>query len=137
MSGTDRDLEVFFGVAWSIWYNKNQVAFEFKCQLPSQIWSFARRFLQDYRGAWVTLNTSPTAKNNRWTPLPPSVFKINVDGATSKDGRNSNVGAIIRDSCGVVIATCGKYLQGWLSVSEVEALAVESGILLARDMKIT
>ena len=95
------------------------------------------RFLQDYRGAWVTLNTSPTVKNNRWTPPLPSVFKINVDGATSKDGRNSNVGAIIRDSCGVVIATCGKYLQGRLLVSEVEALAVESGILLARDMKIT
>lgn len=137
MSGTDRDLEVFFGVARSIWYNRNQVAFESKCQLPSQIWSFARRFLQDYRGAWVTLNTSPTVKNNRWTPPLPSVFKINVDGATSKDGRNSNVGAIIRDSCGVVIATCGKYLQGRLLVSEVEALAVESRILLARDMKIT
>nr|XP_023908175.1 uncharacterized protein LOC112019861 [Quercus suber] len=123
MSGTDRDLEVFFGVAWSIWYNRNQVAFESKCQLPSQIWRFARSFLQDYRGAWVTLNMSPTAKNNRWTPPTPGVFKVNVDGAMPKDGRNSSVGAVIRDSCGAVIA--------------VEALAKESGILLALDMKLT
>ena len=33
-NGTNRDLEVFFGVAWSVWYNRNQVAFESKCKLP-------------------------------------------------------------------------------------------------------
>ncbi|KAL0001252.1 hypothetical protein SO802_015033 [Lithocarpus litseifolius] len=134
MNGTDRDLEVFFGVAWSIWYNSNQMAFESKCQLPSQIWSYAWSFHQDYRGALVTLNMSPTAKNNRWTPPPLGVFKINVDGATSEDGRNSSVGAIIRDSCGAVIAAYGKYLQGQFSIAEMEALVVESRILLARDI---
>ena len=51
VKGTERDLELFFGVAWSIWYNRNLVAFESTCQLPSQIWSFAKRFLQEYRGA--------------------------------------------------------------------------------------
>ena len=32
-NGTNRDLEVFFGVAWSVWYNRNQVAFESKCKM--------------------------------------------------------------------------------------------------------
>ena len=73
----------------------------------------------------------------RWTPSPPGVFKVNVDGATLEDGRNSSVGAIIRDSCGAVIAACCKYLQGHYSVAEVEALAVEVGILLAHNMKIS
>ena len=85
----------------------------------------------------MALNTNPTEKNNRWTTPSPAVVKINVDGATSKDGRNSSVGAVICDSCGAVIATCGKFLQGQFSVAEVEALAVESGILLAQDMKLT
>ena len=84
----------------------------------------------------MTLNTSPAAKNSRWTPPPPGVFKVNVDGVTSVDGRNSSVGAIIRDSCGAVIAACCKYLQGQFSVAEVEAIAVEAGIFLARDRKI-
>ena len=33
-NGTDCDFEVFFGVAWFVWYNRNQVAFESKCKLP-------------------------------------------------------------------------------------------------------
>ena len=62
---------------------------------------------------------------------------MNVDGATSEDGRNSSVGAIIRDSCGAVTAACCKYFQGHFSVAKVEALAVEVGILLAHNMKIS
>ncbi|KAK9991321.1 hypothetical protein SO802_026306 [Lithocarpus litseifolius] len=136
-NGTTCDLEVFFGVAWAVWYNRNQAAFESKCHMLDQIWRFARSFLQDYKGALVALNMNPAEKNNRWTSPPPGIVKINVDGATSEDGRNSNVGAVIRDSCGAVIVACGKFLQGQFSVSEVEALAVESGILLARDMNLT
>ena len=48
--GTTCDLEVFFGVAWSIWYNRNLIAFESTCKLLSQIWSFANRFLHEHRG---------------------------------------------------------------------------------------
>ena len=136
-NGTNCDLEVFLGVAWSVWYNRNQVAFESKCQLPGQIWRFARSFLQDYKGALCALNTNPVKESSRWTPPLPGVFKINVDGATSEDGRNSSVGAVIRDSCGAVLVACSKFLQGQFSVEEVEALAMEAGILLARDMKLS
>lgn len=80
--------------------------------MPDQIWRFARSFLHDYKGALVSLNMNPTEKKKGWTPPPPGVLKINVDGATSEDGRNSSVGVVIRDSCGAVIAACGKFLQG-------------------------
>ena len=39
--------------------------------------------------------------------------------------------------CGAVIAACGKFLQGQFSVSEVEALSMESGIYLAQGMKLS
>ncbi|KAK9991436.1 hypothetical protein SO802_026421 [Lithocarpus litseifolius] len=105
--GSVRNLEVFFGVAWSIW------------------------------GARVALNKSQGAENCRWTPPSLGVFKVNMDGVTSVDGRSSSVGAIIRDSCGGVIAACCKYFQGQFLVAEVEAFVVEIGILLACDMKIS
>ena len=85
----------------------------------------------------MTLNMNPVEKKKGWTPLPLGVLKINVDGATFEDGRNSSVGAVIRDLCGAVIAACVKFLQGQFSVSEVEALAMESGILLAQGMKLS
>ncbi|XP_075649762.1 uncharacterized protein LOC142620247 [Castanea sativa] len=134
--GTTRGLEVFFGVAWSIWYNRNLIVFESTCRLLCQIWGFANRFPHEHRRAKLALFKDQVVENIRWTPSPPRVFKVNVDGATSVDGRNSSVGAIIRDSCGAVTAACCKYLQGQFSVAEVEAIAVEAGILLARDLKI-
>ena len=80
---------------------------------------------------------NPTKESSRWTPPLPRVFKINVDGATSKDRWNSSAGAVIRDFCGAVLAACSKFLQGQFSVEEVEVLAMEAGILLARDMKLS
>ena len=87
--------------------------------------------------ARVVLNKNQDAEYGGWTPPPSGVFKVNVDGATSVDGRNSSVGAIIRDSCRAVTAACCKYFQGHFSVAEVEALVMEAGILLARNMKIS
>ena len=83
------------------------------------------------------LNTNPAKESSRWTPPLPGVFKINVDGATSEDGRNSSVGVVIRDSGGVILTACSKFLQGQFSIEEVEALAMEAGILLAQDMKLS
>ena len=47
-NGTSQDLEIFFGTAWSIQYNRNLAVFESTCQLPAKIWNFARRYLQDF-----------------------------------------------------------------------------------------
>ena len=66
----------------------------------------------------------------------PGVSKINVAGATSENDRNSSVGVIIRDATGTVTTACCKYLQGQYSGEEVEALAIECGLLLAREQKL-
>ena len=92
-----------------------------------------RSFLQDYKGA---LNTNLAKESSRWTPPLHGVFKINVDGATSEDGLNSSVGAVICDSCGAILAAC-KFLHGHFSVEEVEVLALEAGILLTQHMKLS
>ncbi|XP_075636680.1 uncharacterized protein LOC142608909 [Castanea sativa] len=103
-SGMSRDLEIFFGVAWAIWYNRNKIVHE--------------------------------SSKKKWTAPPPGVFKINVGGATSENERNSSMGVVIRDATGTVTAACCKYLQGQYFVVEVEALAIECGLLLAREQKL-
>ena len=87
-----QDLELFFVVAWSIWHNRNSVVFESVCRLPNRIWGFAIRYLHEHRMERVAVTKNQVAGYERWTPPPPGVFKVNVDGATSKDGRNSSVG---------------------------------------------
>ena len=34
-SGTSCNLEVFFGVAWAIWYNRNKIVHEASSQYPN------------------------------------------------------------------------------------------------------
>ena len=109
---------------------------ESTCQLPNQIWNFAKRFLQDYKEASSSSGQDKTCDSNSWCPPPAGVFKINVDGATSENGRNSSVGVIIRDSKGITVAACANYLSGQFSALETETLAVECGILLAREMEL-
>ena len=125
------ELEMFFIIAWLIWYNRNLIVFESICRMPSHIWRFASRYLYEFKLARVAVDKGQRAKHGGWSPPPLGVFKVNVDRATSVDGRNSSAEAIIRNSCGTVIAACCKYFQGHFSVAEAEALAVECGILLA------
>ena len=43
------------------------------------------------------------------------------------------MGVVIRDAAGKIHVACCKYLQGQYSVEEVEALAMECGLLLAKE----
>ena len=45
---------------------------------------------------------------NRWTTLPNGFVKVNFDGANAKALRLSGVGVVIRDSYGVVLASCAE-----------------------------
>ena len=47
------------------------------------------------------------------------------------------MGVVIRDAAGNIIATCCKYLQGRYLVEEVEGLAMECGLLLAKEQMIS
>ena len=53
---------------------------------------------------------SSAKTEGKWIAPPLGSFKINVDGATSENERNSSVGVVIRDVDGNVLAACCKYL---------------------------
>ena len=126
---TSSDLEVFFVAAWVIWYNRNHMVFEFTCQLLQQIWNFVMGYLKGVQGNSRSQPLHRTVECRKWEAPPCRAFQINVDGATSEQGRNSGVGVVIN-------AAWSKYLVGLFSVMEVELLAIESSILLAKELKI-
>lgn len=69
-------------------------------------------------------------KASRWEAPPSSMYKIN-------DGRPSSVGVIIRDSYGEPVVALSKVLQGQYSSLETEIVALEKGILLAKEMELS
>ncbi|KAK7849904.1 putative ribonuclease h protein [Quercus suber] len=103
----------------------------------SQVWLMANNTLEDFKKAASLDIIPPRHSQIRWEAPPLGVFKINVDGATSDQGRNSSIGVIIRDSNGLVVAALNKYLPGRFAADQVEALALEQGILLAGDLQLS
>ena len=135
-AGTPQDLETLFAIAWSIWYNRNKVLYESSGFPTSQIWNFARCAQEDYKGvvAYSILKQQPLDVG--WVAPPPDTYKINVDGATAGDRGMSSAGVVIRDSKGMVITAGSKVLNGTYDAEVTEALAVEEGILLAKEMEL-
>lgn len=94
-------------------------------------------YLKDYKENWRAPYQYRTKESRKWEAPPNGVFKVNVDGAKSDQGRNFCVRMVIRNSEGMVIAAWSKDLTGLFSIKEVEALAIESCILLTKDMKLS
>ena len=92
---------------------------EFSSQVLDHIWGFARNFILEFKRALIACSQSLSRSEGKWIAPPLRVFKINVDGATSKIDRNSSVGVVIRDATGNVHSACCRYIQGQYSVEEV------------------
>ena len=90
--------------------------------------------LSDYKEAMKFCELGPSACEVSWKKPQAGVFKINTDGATGGDGRRSSIGVVIRDSRGEVAAALCRVLPGCFSVDETEALAIEVGVMLAREL---
>ena len=69
-----------------------------------------------------------------WNPPPPAMLKINVDGAISKHPNLVDVGFVIRDDTGRLVAAMCRSIAVPLGPLEVEAKAFEVGLQLARDI---
>ena len=91
--------------------------------------------MDDFKRAVVDDLPLARAPHPGWVTPPKGVYKINVDRATSNDGRNFGIGVIIRNDRGQQIAALCKILQAQYSVELVEAIAMEHGVLLAQEME--
>ena len=60
--GTQLDLKIFFGVAWTILYHRNQLIFEASKTTADQVWGTAIRMVEDFKTA---NNSSATRKEKQ------------------------------------------------------------------------
>ena len=133
-AGSPQDLEIFFATAWSVWLNRNKVVHESGGSSPSQIWNIARRTHEDYCDAIACYFLKQQPLDVGWVAPPPEFYKINVDGATAGERNMSCAGVVIRDCRGLVIAASSKVLNGAYVAEITEALTVEEGVRLAKEL---
>ena len=68
------------------------------------------------------------------TPKLRSLYKLNVDASIPKSSNFVGVGAVIRNSSGLVMAALAQNLPGKFTVKEAEALALRYGLSWALDV---
>ena len=69
-------------------------------------------------------------------PPNPERYKVNVDGATFESWKKAGIGVVIRDEKGEVVTTLSKLVNAPLGAVEIEAKAMETGVVFARDVGI-
>ena len=135
--GAARDLELFAVATWSIWYNRNQKCFEDKLHSPNQVWYHTKRLISEHKEAIASLNGKHAPEGSRWMAPSPDFHKINVDGASLDDGRWSSIGVVIRNCKGEAVVALSKMLPGQYTSLEIEFIALQEGVLLARELKLS
>ena len=79
--GAQSDLEKLFGVAWAIWYHRNQLVYEANKTTVNQVWGIVIHMIEDFKNANNLLATRKRNEVRIWKPPLEGVFLINVDGA--------------------------------------------------------
>ena len=71
--GIQSDLEKFFGVAQSIWYNRNQVVNEDCGAAAEHVWGLAICLIEDFKEANSQITKQKETKDRAWKPPPKDV----------------------------------------------------------------
>ena len=99
------EFELFVVQTWIIWNQRNTVVFGGKLKDPKWLNKRAKEFLDDFHQAQGQLRIPVICPGDFiWHPPPNSVFKLNFDAAMFLELRCSDVGAMIRNEKGEVMA---------------------------------
>ena len=102
-----------------------------------QIAHLSKNWLVEFQARHVSLNSVPIhtqPTRHTWKPPPSGTFKINFDGAIFPMEKKSSIGVVIRDSRGLVIASCSKVVHQVLGACDVEAMAAMWALSFASNV---
>ena len=122
-------------VAWAVLTNRNRFRVGGVKKSSQQVAYVASEFLVKFQECNGAASGPSTTTQTSWTPLPPTRYKINVDGVVFAAQKSAGIG-VIMDSNGSVIGACSKKIRFPLGVVEVEAKVVEFGLQFAKNLLI-
>ena len=99
---------LFCMTAWSIWQQRNQIGNHQNHHNTRHL----ARAVADWLAEFSSVQPSPTprvvaSRQTNWMAPPPTVYKINYDGAVSLSSNCSGIGVVIQNNVGLVVARNG------------------------------
>ena len=121
---------------WGIWTNRNEVRHGKSRKFASVFARWTKNYLEVYLMANHSTQPYKESTEATWQLPKPLWFKANMDGTVFAQQREAEVGVVIRDHYGAVVAALSKKLKAPLGAFEVEAMAMEEAATFAWDMGI-
>ena len=130
------DIRLMVTTAWGIWTNRNEVRHGKSRKLAFVLARWTKNYLEVYLMANHSTRPYKESTEATWQLPKPLWFKANMDGTVFAQQREAEVGVVIRDHYGAVVAALSKKLKAPLGAFEVEAMAMEEAATFAWDMGI-
>uniref|UniRef100_A0A803QHU3 Reverse transcriptase domain-containing protein n=2 Tax=Cannabis sativa TaxID=3483 RepID=A0A803QHU3_CANSA len=130
---TQQEMELIICTLWSIWMERNRIVHGSKAKPAVVLASFADNYLTNYRAARNKYHVAdplihhqprPPEATPPWQPPAAGDLKLNVDAAVDATRKITGIGAVVRDSAGVVRAALAKPIIGNFASHEMEAKAI-------------
>ncbi|KAH9696063.1 putative reverse transcriptase/RNA-dependent DNA polymerase [Citrus sinensis] len=129
--------ELMIMYCWAIWFARNKLIFERKKIEPMVSAAKAESVLEAYQRVRKTgtlhIRNTREESQQRWSPPPTNVLKLNVDATTNSKDQKVGLGAVLRDSNGRVVAAGIKQASFRKDVSFAEAEAIQWGLQIAKE----
>jgi hypothetical protein len=118
---------------WCWWRERNKVNHQERRLTTAEFQFMTLRHCDEWKEFLAKKPKSAAPKVQHWTPPPPDVFKINLDGAIRNDTRRGGWGAIGRSHSGEpIFAACG-YIPVAVDALQAELLALINAIPVAEQ----
>ena len=126
---------LFCMTAWSIWQQRNQIGNHQNHHNTRHL----ARAVADWLAEFSLVQPSPTprvvaSRQTNWMAPPPTIYKINYDGAVSLSSNCSGIGVVIQNSVGLVVASLAQRFRQAYKPVEIEAMAAIRAIEFAREI---
>ncbi|KAH9768568.1 putative reverse transcriptase/RNA-dependent DNA polymerase [Citrus sinensis] len=130
-----REAELMVVYCWMIWFARNNFIFEGKKLEPrisaAKVESILEAYQRVRKAESAKVSPDKRANQQRWKPPSENVLKLNVDAAINNKDQVTGLGAVIRNSDGLVIAAGIKQAQlregGQLCRSRSHSMGVAGG----------
>ena len=123
-------------IAWLIWTQRNQVRMnKLSCNVD-RIAQVVKDQFEEFSSVQPPKQPRVPKPRNLCQPPPLDLFKINFDGVVFSHENKSDVGVVIRNNQGLIIASLSQQFPQAFQVEEIEALVAIRPLELGFDISI-